>query len=216
MPEVQGQRRDILVERDNDNLFTADGWINSGDLGRLDDDEYLWLSGRAKDVIIRGGHNIEPSIIEEALLRHPAVVHAVAVGMPDSYAGELPVAYVQLAAPGACSEEELKHFVKEHISERPAIPAEIFLVDEIPLSDVRKPLKAVLRRDAARRTFSRLIRDAVPARNTIDVEIEPDPQRGDVVVVRSSTLEQPEIASIIARIMAGFSSPYKIVWSAPP
>ncbi len=82
----------------NDGMFTPDGWFNSGDLGRIDADGYLWLTGRVKDVIIRGGHNIDPSVIEETLLKHADVMLAAAVSKPDAHAGELPIAYVQLVA----------------------------------------------------------------------------------------------------------------------
>ena len=93
-----------LSESHNRTAFVEPGWVNSGDLGRLDEDGYLWITGRAKDLIIRGGHNIDPMVIEEMLFRHPAVALAAVVGEPDAYAGELPVAYVQLKprAPGRC------------------------------------------------------------------------------------------------------------------
>ena len=61
-----------------------DGWLNTGDLGRVDADGFVYLTGRAKDLIIRGGHNIDPKVIEDALLAHPAVAAAAAVGRPDS------------------------------------------------------------------------------------------------------------------------------------
>jgi fatty-acyl-CoA synthase len=64
--------------------------------GRLDADGYLWITGRAKDLIIRGGHNIDPAVIEEALLAHPEVAFVGAIGQPDAHAGELPCAYVEL------------------------------------------------------------------------------------------------------------------------
>ncbi len=83
-------------ERFNSGLFSPDGWFVSGDLGRFDKDGYLWLTGRVKDVIIRGGHNIDAGLIEDVLRRHPAVLLCAAVAKPDAYAGELPVAYVQL------------------------------------------------------------------------------------------------------------------------
>jgi acyl-CoA synthetase (AMP-forming)/AMP-acid ligase II len=70
------------------------GWLNTGDTGRVDDDGWLYLRGRAKDVIIRGGHNIDPQVIEDALLSHPAVVDAAAIGRPDRRAGEVPIAFV--------------------------------------------------------------------------------------------------------------------------
>ena len=80
----------------NAGIFIGDGWFNSGDLGRIDPDGYLWLTGRAKDVIIRGGHNIDPLVIEETLLKNGDVLLAAAVSKPDAYAGELPIAYVEL------------------------------------------------------------------------------------------------------------------------
>jgi acyl-CoA synthetase (AMP-forming)/AMP-acid ligase II len=85
-----------LSESHNRGAFVEPGWVNSGDLGRLDEDGYLWITGRAKDLIIRGGHNIDPLPVEEILFQHPSVALAALVGQPDAYAGELPLAYVQL------------------------------------------------------------------------------------------------------------------------
>ena len=82
---------------DTAQAFTEDGWLISGDIGRLDEQGRLHLQGRAKDLIIRGGHNIDPKTIEDALASHPAVRLCAAVGAPDAYAGELPVAFVTLA-----------------------------------------------------------------------------------------------------------------------
>jgi fatty-acyl-CoA synthase len=77
-----------------------DGWLDTGDLGCVDADGFVYLTGRAKDLIIRGGHNIDPRVIEEGLLSHPAVAAAAAVGRPDRHSGEVPVAYVVPAGPG--------------------------------------------------------------------------------------------------------------------
>ena len=71
-------------EKLNRGLFFPDGWLNTGDLGRIDEDGYLWITGRVKDLIIRGGNNIDPSIIDDTLLQHPAVQLAAAVGKPDA------------------------------------------------------------------------------------------------------------------------------------
>jgi fatty-acyl-CoA synthase len=73
-----------LQEEQNRGLWVADGWLNTGDLGRQDREGYFWLSGRSKDLIIRGGHNLDPAVIEEALYTHPAVALAAAVGKPDA------------------------------------------------------------------------------------------------------------------------------------
>ncbi len=83
-------------EQANRGIWIDDGWLDTGDLARRDGDGRFWLTGRQKDLIIRGGHNIDPAVIEEALMRHPAVQMAAAIGRPDAYAGELPMAYVTL------------------------------------------------------------------------------------------------------------------------
>ena len=72
--------------------------MRTGDLGRFDSDGYLWITGRSKDIIIRGGHNIDPGLIEEALLGHQDVAFAGAIGQPCPHSGELPCAYVELVA----------------------------------------------------------------------------------------------------------------------
>jgi fatty-acyl-CoA synthase len=79
----------------NAGMFEGE-WLISGDLGHIDAQGYLHITGRAKDVIIRGSHNIDPGLVEEAFLAHPAVALCAVVGEPDAYAGELPVAFVTL------------------------------------------------------------------------------------------------------------------------
>jgi fatty-acyl-CoA synthase len=121
-------------------------WLNTGDLGRCDADGYFWLTGRKKELIIRGGHNIDPAAIEEALHRHPAVQIAAAVGRPDVHAGELPVAYVQLKPGVTATEAELTGFLRDEISERAAFPKAIRVVDAMPLTGVGKIFKPALKR----------------------------------------------------------------------
>ena len=133
----------------NKGILLPDGWFNSGDLGRIDADGYLWITGRAKDIIIRGGHNIDPTVIEETLLKHPQVVLAAAVSMPDAYAGELPIAYVQLVPGAKTTADEVQAFAMANSPERAAAPKQIILVDKMPLTDVGKPAKVQLRLDAA-------------------------------------------------------------------
>jgi fatty-acyl-CoA synthase len=120
-------------------------WLNTGDLGKLDKDGYLWLTGRAKDLIIRGGHNIDPSIIEEALYTHPDVALAAAVGRPDPRVGELPVAYVQLRGDASVDERSLLAHVSRNIGERAAMPKAITILDALPLTSVGKIHKPTLR-----------------------------------------------------------------------
>ena len=90
-------------------------------MGRLDEEGYLWLVGRAKDLIIRGGHNIDPLVTEDALAAHPLVEVAAAVGRPDTHSGEVPVAFVQLVEGATVSEERIEKLSPVIIlaSERP-------------------------------------------------------------------------------------------------
>jgi fatty-acyl-CoA synthase len=138
--------------------FLPDGFFVTGDLGSMDADGYLRISGRQKDLIIRSGHNIEPGIIEEALLQSPWVALAAAVGKPDAHAGELPIAYVELHPGAQVTADELLRYVAERIPERPAIPKEIVVLDKLPLTSVGKPMKHLLQVDAARRVFEPALR----------------------------------------------------------
>ncbi|HUO70977.1 MAG TPA: acyl-CoA synthetase [Solirubrobacteraceae bacterium] len=128
-----------------------DGWLDTGDLASVDGDGFIYLAGRAKDLIIRGGHNIDPAAIEDALLEHPDVTAAAAVGRPDPHAGEVPVAYVVIAAGSELTADDLEGWAAEHVPERAAAPKHVEVLDEIPLTSVGKPYKPELRRRAAER-----------------------------------------------------------------
>ena len=134
-----------------------DGWLVSGDIGHVDAAGRLFITGRAKDVIIRGAHNIDPGLIESALLRHPDVLMAAAVGAPDAYAGELPVAFVSLKPGAQLSAETLAAFAAPHIAERPAVPKRIDIVPAIPMTAVGKVYKPALRVLATRRVIDELL-----------------------------------------------------------
>jgi fatty-acyl-CoA synthase len=127
----------------------VEGWVSSGDLGRFLADEQLRLLGRSKDVIIRGGHNIDPLAIEEIALQHPAVHLAAAVPMPDEYAGELPVLYVALKPGVSATTEEIDAFVHTRIPEPPARPKRVFILDDLPLTPFGKIARYKLRQAAA-------------------------------------------------------------------
>jgi fatty-acyl-CoA synthase len=133
------------------------GWLRTGDLGNLDERGNLYITGRAKDLIIRSGHNIDPALIENCLESHPKVSLAAAVGMPDEYAGELPVAFVQLHKGSHVDVEELLSYAFENIAERPACPKRIFLVDALPVTAVGKIFKQRLRELAAACVFEERI-----------------------------------------------------------
>lgn len=154
-----------------------DGWLDTGDLGSVDEEGFVRLAGRAKDLIIRGGHNIDPAVIEDALLEHDAVLAAGAVGRPDAHAGEVPVAYVQLAPGAVPTGEELCAWAAERVPERAAAPKLVEIVDEIPLTLVGKPFKPELRR----RAVERAAREAVgPAAATVSAVLRDGEVRVEV------------------------------------
>ena len=144
----------------NVDLYYNGTHLRTGDLGRVDSDGYLWITGRAKDLIIRGGHNIDPAEIEEALLGHPAVGFAGAIGQPDAHAGELPCAFVELVEGASVTPEELLEFCQTHVQERAAQPKHIKIMDELPKTAVGKIFKPDLRKDAITRIYDAALSDA--------------------------------------------------------
>jgi fatty-acyl-CoA synthase len=199
---------------------TADGWLITGDLGRIDTDGNLFVTGRSKDIIIRGGHNIDPGLIEDALLQSPEVLLAAAVGKPDAHAGELPVAYVQLVAGAQISEEGLLALAAARIPERAAIPKEIFVVDMIPLTDAGKPAKVALRHDAAERTF-RTALSQIPGLSALHnwrVTAGPHPLHGTLVTISLTKPAPSDATALVAAIdelMSRYSLAYLVTQDAP-
>jgi fatty-acyl-CoA synthase len=131
-----------------------DGWLDTGDLAWVDTDGFVHLTGRAKDLIIRGGHNIDPATIEDALLAHPDVSGAAAVGRPDAHSGEVPVAYVTVTPGTSVTEEELQAWAAAHVAERAAVPKSVAIIEALPITAVGKPYKLGLRADAARNAIA--------------------------------------------------------------
>ena len=126
-----------------------DGWLDTGDLASVDADGFIRLAGRAKDLIIRGGHNIDPATIEDALMEHPEVTSVAAVGRPDPHSGEVPMAFVTLTAGSRLTPDELEAWAADSAPERAAAPKYVEIIDEIPHTAVGKPYKPELRRRAA-------------------------------------------------------------------
>ena len=199
----------------NDGAFVEPGWVNSGDLGRLDEDGYLWITGRAKDLIIRGGHNIDPAGVEEVLYQHPAVEVAALVGQPDGYAGELPLAYVQLRPGAEASAMELVEHVVAHTPERAAVPVDLILMDAIPLTGVGKVFKPALRWDAASRVFTSLLESPDTGGATLRASVGAHGTHGSlttVTVTGANAAERASISSAVADVLAPFAMQFEIDW----
>ena len=172
-----------LNDEHNAGAFVEPGWVNSGDLGRLDSEGYLWITGRAKDLIIRGGHNIDPAGVEDVLFGHEAVALAAVVGQPDAYAGELPLAFVQLQPGATTTAEELLEVVRANTPERAAVPVEILVIDNVPLTGVGKVFKPELRWQAAQRVFSRDLEGVPGAGEQIQVGVAAHGTHGSLATV---------------------------------
>jgi fatty-acyl-CoA synthase/long-chain acyl-CoA synthetase len=179
----------------NVDLYYQDTHLRTGDLGRIDEDGYLWITGRAKDLIIRGGHNIDPAEIEEALLGHEAVAFAGAIGQPDAHSGELPCAYVELVDGASVSEKELLDYCATHVHERAAIPKHLTVLDELPKTAVGKVFKPDLRKMAITRVYNEALEKAgVAARVTSVVD---DKKRGLVAQVAVNGSSEAEVAGVL-------------------
>jgi acyl-CoA synthetase (AMP-forming)/AMP-acid ligase II len=191
----------------NLHLFHYDQYLRTGDLGRIDKDGYLWITGRAKDLIIRGGHNIDPAEIEEALAGHDAVAMVGAIGQPDAHSGELPCAYVELVAGAQVTTDELMDYARAHIKERAAHPKHVEILDELPKTAVGKVFKPDLRRHAITRIYNGALKDA--GLSVEVVEVIEDKKRGLVARLhRKGDVDEARVSEALG----SFTRPWE--WAA--
>lgn len=204
--------------RDNKGTLLADGWLDSGDLGRMDADGYLWLTGRSKELIIRGGHNIDPQIIEQVLYLHPAVALAAAVPAPDNYAGELPVAFVRLRAEPSVSVEDLLLFCRQNISERAAVPVELYTDVQMPLTEMGKIFKPALRLEAARRVLTRKLEELMKAGIEARLEVANHSKHGTlarILIESCGSVAPGEIEARCKTLFGGYPIRYEVRFPLP-
>lgn len=203
-----------LDERHNQGIWPKEGWFNTGDLGRMDGDGYFWLTGRSKDLIIRGGHNIDPAAIEGPLYRFSGVKVAAAVGRPDPYAGEVPVAYVQPQEGVKLAPEEIHGFLKKEIGERAAVPKDVFILDEMPLTPVGKIFKPALRWDAIKRAYQAELKGLDKAAESVDVSVAEDKIYGalaTITVKAAPGLGEQEIKDRVRDILSSYTVKYQVI-----
>ena len=204
-----------LNEAHNRGAFIDGHWVNSGDLGRLDKEGFLWITGRAKDLVIRGGHNIDPAPIEDIMFQHPAVGFAAVVGRPDAYAGELPVGYVQLKPGATVAPGELEAFVRERTPERAAVPVQIIPIDPMPLTAVGKVFKPQLRWDAAKRVFAGVLTPLRERGLDCTVHVGPHGSHGSIATITLVQVPEGEreaIANEVHSLLAPFVIRHEIVF----
>ena len=197
----------------NEGVLFDDGWLATGDLGNINTNGILRLTGRAKDVIIRGGHNIDPGIIEVVVEKHPAVRSSVAVGQPDAYAGEVPVLFVVLKEGATATEDELADFVRANIDEPPARPRWVRIVPALPVTGVGKIYKPELRARASEIACSEALAEVAAEGILMNITAEATKASGMVVTVRISDApsgNQAELAKRIQETLGNFSLTIKV------
>ncbi|MCH2058350.1 MAG: AMP-binding protein [Thalassotalea sp.] len=185
-------------------------YFRTGDLGCLDQHGYLSLAGRQKELIIRGGHNIDPKMIEDIASKHPAVSLAAAVGRPDAYAGEVPVLYVTYAEHQQASETEILEYVSQYIPERAATPKQVIALSEMPTTAIGKIFKPQLNCYQVESVVDVVLTeiDGV-ASEDIRVSASPSKQFGlsaQILLSEKIVSKQPEIEEALAN----FSFHYRI------
>jgi acyl-CoA synthetase (AMP-forming)/AMP-acid ligase II len=150
---IRGDRgpRAYLADDDGTRRTWVDGWLQSGDLGRLDEDGHLWIVGRQKEILIRGGHNVAPGEVEAALFEHPAVAEAAVAGVPHPVLGEDVAAWVVLRE--NVDRDELRRFLLERLADY-KVPRSITVVYALPRNESGKVLKSHLVRGPTPRSAS--------------------------------------------------------------
>ena len=158
----------------NVGVLTDAGWLVTGDIGYMTKDERLVLTGRAKDLIIRSGHNIDPAVIEDVANNFAGVQISSAVGMPDQYAGEVPILFVVPAPEQAIDLRGLQIHLERNIIEPPAKPKRVVVLKELPVTAVGKIFKPALRdlaiKEKVTLEIERLFGEGVSAEINVDQE----------------------------------------------
>ncbi|MBW2480796.1 MAG: acyl-CoA synthetase [Deltaproteobacteria bacterium] len=202
-----------LDDAHNRGIWPKEGWLNTGDLGRKDADGYFWLTGRTKELIIRGGHNIDPAVIEDPLYRLPGVQVAAAVGRPDPHAGEVPVAFVQLQEAAELTPEQILDYLKEEIGERAAVPKEVIITEEVPLTPVGKIFKPALRWQAIRKVYQTEMEKIDDLLASLEVTVTEDKIHGAMVAITakaSPDTSHDHIRDRVNDILARYTVKYKL------
>ncbi|MBT4089286.1 MAG: AMP-binding protein, partial [Deltaproteobacteria bacterium] len=202
-----------LEESKNKDIWMKEGWFDTGDLGRKDTDGYFWLTGREKDLIIRGGHNIDPSAIEEALFKMDGIQNAAAVGSPDPHSGEVPVVFAQLRDGSDISTDQIMEHLQNEVGERAAIPKKVYIVDEIPLTAIGKIFKPTLRYEAIRDVYESAITNLGDSITSADVTARADDRHGtlvEITVKPSENSSKKEVEEQIKVALARYTVQYQV------
>jgi fatty-acyl-CoA synthase len=202
-----------LDDAHNQGIWPREGWLNTGDLGRQDADGYFWLTGRTKELIIRGGHNIDPAVIEDPLYRLPGVQVAAAVGRPDPHAGEVPVAFVQLQEAADLTPAQILAYLEKEIGERAAVPKEVSIIKEVPLTPVGKIFKPALRWQAIQKVYQTELDKINDLIASLEVTVTEDKVHGSMVAIAIKAapgISNDQIREQVSDILARYTVKYRL------
>lgn len=198
----------------NGKAWAKEGWLNSGDLARQDPDGYFWFAGRSKELIRRSGHNIDPAVVEHPIYKLEGIDIAAAVAKPDRYAGETVCLYVQLKKGVNLSEEQIMEYLRENVGERAAIPKDVVIVDNMPLTSVGKIFKPALKWDAIKRAYEdelSVLKDRV---ELCRVHVEEDKALGTLATITikaNPEIESKQLEERVTEILAPHAVPYRLI-----
>lgn len=193
----------------NRGVLTDDHWLVTGDVGYLTPDQRLVLTGREKDLIVRSGHNIDPAAIEDVANEFPGVQMSSAVGMPDAYAGEVPILFVVPSPGEAVDLATLRDYVDGHVNEPPAKPKRVVVLDALPVTAVGKIFKPALRdlaiREKVRSEIERVFDDGTQS----DIHVGRDDRLNTVVTVEVQSSD-PERLRQLADALTALPQSYSV------
>ncbi|MBT4837450.1 MAG: acyl-CoA synthetase [Methylococcales bacterium] len=198
-----------VEEIHNKNNWFGD-WFDTGDLGKKDKDGFYWLTGRIKELIIRGGHNIDPLMIEEVFYQLEQVKYAAAIACPHPRVGEIPVVFIELQPDTTLSIDQLMQHAENTIGERAAIPKEIHLIKQIPLTLVGKIFKPKLRWQITQAVFQREL-DPIDTIDQLEIQVSEDKHHGtrvDIIVQSSENIDN--ITATIKQKLSGYTLYYEL------
>ncbi len=200
-------------EAHNQGVWVDGDWLNTGDMGRMDEDQYTWLTGRKKELIIRGGHNIDPAVVEEVLYQIDGVAEAAAVGQPDRHAGEVVVAFVTPKAGVKLEAEEIERYCRENITERAAIPKRVHIIDPMPVTAIGKIFKPALRHRAIQDVFASELEVLSDLVESIDVVAREEKTHGTtayVTVEPAAGVGESKIRERVDAILGHYTVRYEV------
>jgi fatty-acyl-CoA synthase len=190
-------------------VLTDDHWIVTGDVGYLTADQRLVLTGREKDLIVRSGHNIDPAAIEDVANAFPGVQMSSAVGMPDAYAGEVPILFV-VPSPGQTIDMAgLREHLERNVNEPPARPKRVVLLDALPVTAVGKIFKPTLRDLAVQEKVRFEIDRIFGAETAAEILVEKDDRLNTVVSILLKSSDETRI-KVLAESLVTLPQTYRI------